>query len=283
MKNGKARGARKRKGSEGLSDALGNLAIFAGTVAVWQIAVMAFKIRPYILPSPIEVAKGLVIYWPAIQSSMFTTLLEIVVGFVATILISIPAATLISYSRTFEKTIYPFLVLIQLIPKVAIAPLFIVWFGFGTLPKVLLVFLLSFFPLLIDATVGFKSLNSRLVYVARTMSDSEWQFFWKIKFPNALPQIFAGLKTSIAFATVGAIVAEFVGSDKGLGYLLLRANGDLNTVMLFALLVVLSLIGIVFYKLIEVIEAAVIPWHVSHRKESSSDGIPSLQSNDSII
>jgi NitT/TauT family transport system permease protein len=237
-------------------------------IVIWQLSVMIFSIPNYILPSPIASIEALIKYWPQIQKNLFTTMYEIMIGYSATVVISIPIATLISYSRTFEKTIYPFMVLIQLIPKVAIAPLFVIWFGFGVMPKILMVFLLSFFPLLIDATVGLKSLNGRLIYLSKTMSDSEWKFFWKIKLPNALPHIFAGLKVSIAFATVGAIVAEFLGSDSGLGNLLLRANGDYNTRLLFALLIVLSAMGIFFYKIIEIIEKRVIPWHISQRADS---------------
>ena len=243
------------------------LSVF-GVIVIWQLSVMLFKIPNYVLPSPIESITSLFIYWPDISKNLFTTLYEVSIGFLASVVISIPLATLISYSKTFEKTIYPFMVLIQLIPKVAIAPLFTIWFGFGITPKILMVFLLSFFPLLIDAIVGLKSLNGRLVYLAHTMSDSEWKFFWKIKLPNALPQIFAGLKVSIAFATVGAIVAEFLGSDSGLGHLLLRANGDYNTRLLFAILIVLSVMGIMFFKIIEFIEKKAIPWHVSQRADS---------------
>jgi len=232
---------------------------------------MIFKIPNYILPSPIESIQALIAFWPQILKNSFTTLSEVLIGYSATVVISIPVATLISYSKTFEKTLYPFMVLIQLIPKVAIAPLFVIWFGFGVTPKILMVFLLSFFPLLIDATVGLKSLNGRLVYLAKTMSDSEWKFFWKIKLPNALPHIFAGLKVSIAFATVGAIVAEFLGSDSGLGNMLLRANGDYNTRLLFALLIVLSAMGIVFYKIIEFLERRIIPWHISQRGDLISN------------
>lgn len=234
-------------------------------IVFWQLAVMIFTIPDYVLPSPIASIKALIEYWPQIGAHLWTTVSEILIGFSATIVLSIPIATLISYSRTFEKTLYPFMVLLQLIPKVAIAPLFVIWFGFGVMPKILMVFLLSFFPLLIDATVGLKSLNGRLVYLAKTMSDSEWKFFWKIKLPNALPHIFAGLKVSIAFATVGAIVAEFMGADSGLGHLLLRANGDYNTRLLFALLIVLSAMGVLFYKIIEFIERRAIPWHISQR------------------
>lgn len=236
-----------------------------GVIVIWEFAVRFFNIPDYILPSPTESVMALGQYWNSISSNMFITLREIGIGFFFTVVISIPIATLISYSRIFEKTLYPFMVFLQLIPKVAIGPLFVVWFGFGELPKILMVFLLSFFPLLMDTVAGLKSLNGRLYYMARTMSDSEWKFYWKIKLPNALPSIFSGLKTSISMATVGAVVAEFLGSDSGLGYLLLRANGDINTKLLFAILIVLCIMGMVFFGIVEFLEKKLIPWHVSQR------------------
>lgn len=248
----------------------GILSVF-GVIVIWEFSVRVFNIREYILPSPSASVMAIFTYWEAIRSNLLTTLYEIGLGFGVTVLISIPVATLISYSKVFQKTLYPFMVFVQLIPKVAIAPLFVIWFGFGVMPKILMVFLLSFFPLLMDAVAGLQSLNPRLYSMARTMSDSEWKFYWKIKLPNALPHIFSGLKTSISMATVGAVVAEFLGADSGLGYLLLRANGDINTKLLFAILVVLCVMGMVFFMIMGFIEKKVIPWHVSQRKSIKGD------------
>lgn len=253
-----------------LKNATPGICSVVGVIVFWEIAVRAFNIPNYVLPSPSDSIAALFEYWDYIKDNLLTTLYEIGVGFGATVLISIPVATMISYSKIFEKTLYPFMVFLQLIPKVAIGPLFVVWFGFGTTPKILMVFLLSFFPLLMDTVAGLKSLNGRLYYMARTMSDSEWKFYWKIKLPNALPSIFAGLKTSVSMATVGAVVAEFLGSDSGLGYLLLRANGDINTRLLFAIIIVLCLMGMVFFMIVEIIERKVIPWHVSQRGMNKS-------------
>ncbi|TAH72734.1 MAG: ABC transporter permease [Anaerolineaceae bacterium] len=243
-----------------------------GVIVIWELSVRIFDIKEYILPSPSASVMAIITYWNAIRSNLLTTLYEIGLGFGVTVLISIPIATMISYSKIFQKTLYPFMVFVQLIPKVAIAPLFVIWFGFGVMPKILMVFLLSFFPLLMDAVAGLQSLNPRLYSMARTMNDSEWKFYWKIKLPNALPHIFSGLKTSISMATVGAVVAEFLGADSGLGYLLLRANGDINTKLLFAILVVLCLMGMVFFMIMGFIEKKVIPWHVSQRKNLKDDG-----------
>lgn len=245
-------------------------------LVIWQLAVMAFDIPPFILPAPGRVIKALIQYWQvSIASNLKYTLTSIGIGFGITVFISIPLAVAIASIPALEKTVYPLFVIIQLIPKVALAPLFIVWFGFGITSKIIMVFLMSFFPLLVNATTGFKSLNPRLVYVARTMTDSQWKFFWTMRFPAALPDIFTGLKIAVSNATVGAIIGEFVGSNEGLGYLMLKANGDLNVSYMLANLFVLAVVGILLYKLVELIETFAIPWHVTKRKEA-------LQSNSSL-
>jgi len=250
-----------------LQRGLGYVGTLAAVVLAWWLLAWLGKLPDYILPGPGAVLRTAVSSFPALWPHLLATLREILGGFGLTIVISIPLALLIAYWAPFERTIYPLIVLLQLIPKIALAPLFIVWFGFGFGPKIALVFLLSFFPLVIDSTVGFKSVSPLLLHLAHTMTDSEWRVFWRIRLPAALPNIFAGLKVASAFATVGAIVGEFVGSDRGLGYMLLRANGDLNTKLLFAILILLSAVGVVLYLIIEGLERALIPWHVSIRRE----------------
>jgi NitT/TauT family transport system permease protein len=192
---------------------------------------------------------------------------EIVAGYVAAVAVSIPMAIGIAYSRVVERTIYPLIVFLQIVPKIAIAPLFIIWFGFGFTPKLLLVFLLSFFPIVVAAIAGFKSIDEETMELARSTGASEWMIFRKIRLPHALPSIFTGLKVAAALSSTAAVVAEFVASDKGLGYLLLQYNGDLETPMVFATIIVLSVVGLIVYYLVELIEKLAIPWHVSQRGE----------------
>jgi NitT/TauT family transport system permease protein len=186
---------------------------------------------------------------------------------VAAVVVSIPMAIGIAYSRVVEKTIYPLIVFLQIVPKIAIAPLFIIWFGFGFTPKLLLVFLLSFFPIVVAAIAGFKSIDEETMELARSTGASEWMIFRKIRLPHAMPSIFTGLKVAAALSSTAAVVAEFVASDKGLGYLLLQYNGDLETPMVFATIIVLSVVGLIVYYLVELIEKLAIPWHVSQRGE----------------
>jgi NitT/TauT family transport system permease protein len=164
-----------------------------------------------------------------------------------------------------ERLLYPPMVATQSIPKIALAPLFVVWFGFGVAPKVAVAFLIAFFPIVIDTIVGLRSMDPAMLQLARAMGAPGWRIFWKFSLPNALPSIFGGLKVASTLAVVGALTGEFIGSDKGLGYVLLQASGNLNTTLLFATLVALSVLAMVFFYVVELIERIAIPWHVSQR------------------
>ena len=255
-----------------LANRAGELLIIFGmfilVLGIWQGACLLFRIPKYILPSPVQIIQALIKYWPlTIREHLLYTLSSIGIGFGITVVISIPLAVLIASSPVLDKTLYPLFVVIQIIPKVALAPLFIVWFGFGITSKIVMVFLMSFFPLLVNATAGFKSLNPRLIYVARTMTDSQWRFFRTMRLPAALPDIFTGLKIAVSNSTVGAIIGEFVGSNQGLGYLMLKANGDLNTAYMMANILILAIVGILLYKIVEFIESLALPWYVTQRKK----------------
>jgi NitT/TauT family transport system permease protein len=153
----------------------------------------------------------------------------------------------------------------QSIPKIALAPLFVVWFGFGVAPKVAVAFLIAFFPIVIDTIVGLRSIDPAMLQLARAMGAPRHRIFLKFRLPHALPAIFGGLKVASTLAVVGALTGEFIGSDKGLGYVLLQASGNLNTPLLFATLVTLSLLAMAFFYAVEALERILIPWHVSQR------------------
>ena len=166
------------------------------------------------------------------------------------------------------------IVFLQIVPKIAVAPLFIIWFGFGFTPKLLLVFLLSFFPIVVSGIAGFKSIDPEIMDFARSTGAGDFLMFVKIRLPHALPEIFTGLKVGAAFSATAAVVAEFVASDRGLGYLLLQYNGDLNTPMVFATIILLSAIGLAVYYAVALLERLTIPWHVSQmRPERALDPI----------
>jgi NitT/TauT family transport system permease protein len=195
------------------------------------------------------------------------TTIAAVAGFILSAVFGILVAVLIAGSRSVESYVYPLLVFSQSIPKVAIAPLFVVWFGFGILPKILSAFLIGFFPVVVSAVQGFKSVEPEMLDLARAMEANKLQIFRMVRFPHAMPAIFAGLKVSVTLAVVGAVVGEFVGSNNGIGFLLQRSIGNFELPTMFAALVVLSLIGVALFWILDVLERMTIPWHASQRHQ----------------
>jgi NitT/TauT family transport system permease protein len=244
--------------------------LIALLIVLWQLAIVVFRIPPYLIPAPLAVVKQLVKQWPElIQQASFTTYATLG-GFALSIAFGIPMALLIAYSRTVESFVYPLLVFSQSVPKVAIAPLFVVWFGFGIIPKVIAAFMLGFFPIVVSTVVGFKSVDRDMIDLARSMKASKLQIFRRISLPQALPSVFAGLKVSVTLAVVGAVVGEFVGSNSGIGYVLQIANGNFDLPLMFAALTILSLIGVLLFAAVDLVERFMIPWHASQRNEFSA-------------
>jgi NitT/TauT family transport system permease protein len=241
-----------------------------GLLAAWQAWVVLAKVPLYLIPPPSQVVVAMFTKSSMLLANSLITLQEILLGFLLSIAVAIPLAIMIVASRPFEKSIYPLLVASQVVPKVAIAPLFIVWFGFGMLPKVLIAFLIAFFPIVIDSVIGLRSMEIEKLYLAQSMGASRWHIFSKIRLPNALPNIMGGLKVAATLSVIGAIAGEFVGADAGMGRVLLVANGNLDTVTLFAAVGYLTIIGIVMFLIMDVLERVLIPWHVSRRIEHSS-------------
>ena len=235
---------------------------------LWEFGVRIFNVKEYVLPPPSQVVMAVGGHWHAVAEGAWITTLEILAGYFLAIVVSIPLAVAIAFSRFFEQTIYPVVVFLQIIPKIAIAPLFIIWFGFGFTPKLLVVFLLSFFPIVISSIAGFRSVDPEVMDFVHTTGASGWRAFFKVRLPQALPDIFIGLKVGAALSATAAVVAEFVASDRGLGYLLLQYNGDLNTQMVFAVIILLSLIGLIVYFAVELLQRIVIPWHVSSERQT---------------
>jgi NitT/TauT family transport system permease protein len=236
------------------------VASFTVLLLVWQFGVRAAGVPEYILPVPSEFLAKLWAARALIAEHTLVTAKEIVLGFLMAAAISIPLGFFIVSVRPIERAVYPVIVFFQLIPKIAIAPLFVVWFGFGLFPKVLLTFLLCFFPTLVASMTGFRALDERVLYLTQSMGATWWQTLRYVRLPAAMTYIFAGLKVSIVFAATGAIVGEFVGANAGLGYLLLRGTSYLDMPLIFAVLVALSVIGILFSYLVQYSERWLMPW-----------------------
>lgn len=263
------RGGIVRRALSRMSDWRDGVISFAALFMIWEAAARLLEVPRYILPPPTAIWSDFVERYPTMLDATVATMGVIVLGFVISVVVSIPLAILVSYSRPVERKILPVIIALQIIPKIAIAPLFIIWFGFGLMPKLLLVFLLCFFPIMVSAMTGLKSVPTDILDLARSTGTSEFLIFRKIRLPYAMPSIFTGLKVAATLATTAAIVAEFVASDRGLGYLLLAFNGNLETGMVFATVIILSFIGVALYFAVEMVERRVVYWHVSQRDQAS--------------
>ena len=233
----------------------------------WDLCIRLFKIPQYLIPTPWQVVQQLFKEWPMLWREALPTLYATLGGFVLSALVGVPIAMWIAYSRLVESFVYPLLVFSQSVPKVAIAPLFVVWFGFGVIPKVIAAFLLGFFLVIVATVQGFKSIEPDVIDLARSMGANPLKVFLKFRLPQAMPAIFSGLKVSVTLAVVGAVVGEFVGSNSGLGYVLQKANGTFDLPLMFAALVILSMIGVLLFLVLELIERWVLPWHASQRHD----------------
>ena len=233
---------------------------FVAIIAIWAAAVRLFDIPAYVMPGPGLVFSRLVEEYPQLWSNSIVTVTEIVWGFGLTIVTAIPVGLVIALSPLAKQVVYPPLMFLQLVPKIAVAPLFLVWLGFGIESKVLLTVLMTFFPLLLASVSGFQILDNRLLYLTQSMGASSWQTFRYLRLPAALPVIFSGIKTSATIAATAAIVAEFVGANKGLGYVLLRGTSTMDIGLTFAVIAVLTFIGIAINYIVEFAEWAMTPW-----------------------
>jgi NitT/TauT family transport system permease protein len=239
-------------------------------VAVWDLTIRIFKIPPYLVPTPAAILQQIAQQWPMLLQESVPTINATLGGFALSVAIGVPIAMLVAYSPLVESYLYPLVVFSQSIPKVAIAPLFVVWFGFGLFPRILVAFLLGFFPVVVSTVMGFKSVERDLIDLARSMGSPPLKMFFKILLPHALPAIFSSMKVSITLAVVGAVVGEFVGANSGLGYVLQRANGNFDQPLIFSALVVLSVIGSLLFVALDVLERFAVPWHSSQRQRSQA-------------
>lgn len=239
-------------------------------IVAWALITAVFNIPEYLLPSPATVLKRIVMDRSLLARSFGYTLLEVVVGFCASVLVGIPAAFLVVLSRPVERILMPVIVASQAIPKVAIAPLLVIWLGFGLLPKVVISFLIAFFPVLVSTSTGLRSVETDMIDLVRSMGASTIKIMFKVRLPTALPQIFSGLKVAISLSVVGALVGEFVGADRGLGYVMMTASGALDGTLVWATLIVLIFLGVVLFQLIAMLERFAIRWHVSVRQDTKN-------------
>jgi ABC-type nitrate/sulfonate/bicarbonate transport system permease component len=235
-------------------------------LGAWQAYIVLADVSPLLLPSPFDVARSVVDNASLFASNAVVTLTEILLGFALGAVTGITLAVLLTYSPLAERAVYPWLVASQMIPIVAVAPILVVWFGFTIVPKVVVVALVGFFPVVVNTTDGLKSVDPEMVSLMRTLGMSRRRIMRSVRVPSALPYIFSGLKVAMALSVIGAVFGEWVGASEGLGYLMLALNNQLATVDLFAAVLVLSLMGIALFFLVGLVERLVVPWHHETRR-----------------
>ena len=238
---------------------------FAGTLIIvlaWHYYVVLFNVPVVVLPTPLQVLQAMIEERRALFEEGWVTALECIYGFALAMVIGIPIAVTMTYSRIANQMFYPLLVASQSIPKVAIAPILLVWFGTGLQSKLAMAFVIAFFPVVVDTATGLRSTSPELLELARSLQCSRLQTFFKIQLPSALPSIFSGAKIAVTLAVIGAVIGEFIGSNEGLGNLLLTANSQLNAPLVWASLIVLSALGMVLYGIVVVAENVLMPWAV---------------------
>jgi NitT/TauT family transport system permease protein len=237
-------------------------------VLLWEVACRVFSVPAFLVPAPSAIWTDT---WKlAAQVSMHTlaTTQTTLLGFFASLIVSLPLAVLLTASPAVANTVYPLLVLTQSIPKVALAPILVVIFGSNEMPRVVVTFLVAFFPLVLSVAAGITSVPPELIELGRACRASRWRELWRIRLPYAVPFVFSGLKAAITLSVVGAVVGEFVNADKGLGYLIVTSTAFFQVPLAWGALVLLSLLGIILFQAIVIIEQVFFPWAVDADKQA---------------
>jgi NitT/TauT family transport system permease protein len=247
---------------------------------IWELIWLVARPPDYLLPPLHSVLAYLFNQWEVLLRHAYVTAYETLLGFIAAVAVGIAGAFILNAFPRLAPVLWPSVLFAQLTPKVAIAPLLLLWLGFGIESKVLIAFLIAFFPILINAYAGYGSIDHEAAELASSMGVRRLTYFARFQFPHALPRIFAGARIAINFAVVGAVVAEFVGSDRGLGNLVILATRLLNTPLLFSAIIVLMGMGALFYFSVGMVERWMIPWHVSHRRALQGNGTAGFRLQD---
>ena len=226
----------------------------------WHAYVVAFDVPVAVLPRPALVLDSMIANWRLIVEEGWITLLESLYGFILAFVLGVPLAVAIAGSRTLNLMFYPLLIATQSLPKVALAPLILIWLGTGMESKLAIAWLVAFFPIVVDTATGLRNTPAEFLDLATAVRANRFQTFWKIQFPAAMPFVISGSKVAITLAVIGAVIGEFIGSNQGLGNLLLVANSQINIPLAFACLIGLALIGIGLFAVVAVVELALIPW-----------------------
>jgi NitT/TauT family transport system permease protein len=241
------------------------LLVLTASLVAWELGCWLLKPPPFVLPAPSSVVAEFVSSPEFFMRQTGYTLVTTVSGFGLALLIGFILAIAITYSAILEQTLYTLLVALNSVPKVALAPIFVIWMGTGAEPKIAIALTIGIFAIVIDTVLGLRSADPDLLNLARSARASTLQILLKIRLPSALPSMFAGMKVAISLSLVGAIVGEFVAGETGLGHVILLAQGMFQTPRMFVAVVILGLLGTALFYLIDLLERVCVPWHISQR------------------
>jgi NitT/TauT family transport system permease protein len=243
---------------------------FLALLVFWEILVEIIRVPDFILPPPRALWAAFAKKLPILGHHAFITFVEAFGGFALSLLLGVAFAIAVVYSRHLQNTIYPLIVILYAMPKSAFAPLMVIWVGYGLLSKIAIAFLVAFFPIVVNTVVGLKEVEPELLELARINRGSQFDVFKKIRLPNSLPYLFAGIKVAIVLSVTGAIVAEFVAANEGLGYLVLQANYSLDTAFALVILLILAVLSLGLFWLTEVVQKRLAPWSAEVRQVEGS-------------
>ena len=251
---------RSARSGRAVPDAILALGLMVVVTVAWELAIRLFHVPTFVLPAPSAIVRQLIESRARLASAAMSTAVEIFLGFMLASLTGVVIALVVVRFERFGRALYPLIVLFQNVPKVALAPIFILWFGFDLAPKIVLIVVIAFFPVTIDMLAGLQSVEPSFVALMESVGASRGKILMRVRIPHSLPYLMAGLKVAITFSVIGAIVGEFAGANQGLGYVIEFASTQLDTPLIFAALVVVSVLGLAFYYLVELAERVLVPW-----------------------
>ncbi len=253
-----------------LKDIAEPVIFFLALLALWEILVLVVRVPAFILPPPRDLYTAFMAKYFILGHHALVTFIEAVGGFALSFVLGVAFAVGVVYSRHLQNTIYPLIVILYAMPKSAFAPLMVIWIGYGLVSKMAIAFLVAFFPIVVNTVVGLKEVEPELLELARINRGSDWDVFQKIRLPNSLPYMFAGIKVALVLSVTGAIVAEFVAANEGLGYLVLQANYSLDTAFALVILLILAVLSLALLMAVEVLQRKIIPWSAEVRQLEGS-------------
>ena len=268
---GRVTSSKAKISNEKIKNILPPILVFVFFVAAWEVIVSLLEIPHYIVPKPTDIYNATIENWVNLSSALMTTIIESMIGFLFSVILGIGIALLMASSKIIERSLYPYAIILQTIPIVAIAPIIVIWFGSGMNAIIIIAFTIGFFPMLSNTLIGLNSTDKEMKDLFSLYNASKWQIMWKLRFPAALPYIFAGAKISCTLAIIGAIVGEYIagvgGSKGGIGFAIIAAATRLQTPYLFALGLSAAVLGVLFFLLVSYVSKVFLSsWHDSEMK-----------------